>query len=83
LLDGTLKKIKTSGVLTLGYHEVAMPVSFLGQNQQPSGYSVELCTRVANAIQAQLGLADLKVNWPPVSAENRIDMVVRGKLDLE
>ena len=28
-------------------------------------------------------MADLKLNWVPVTAENRIDMVVQGKVDIE
>jgi ABC-type amino acid transport substrate-binding protein len=38
---------------------------------------------IASAIQKQLGLANLKLDWVPVTAENRIDMVVQGKIDLE
>jgi ABC-type amino acid transport substrate-binding protein len=38
---------------------------------------------VANAVQKQLEMPDLKVTWVPVTAENRIDMVVQGKIDIE
>jgi ABC-type amino acid transport substrate-binding protein len=82
-LDGTLKKIKTSGTFTLGYREGAPPFSFPGPDKRPVGYSIDLCMQVATAIQKQLGLADLKLNWVPLTAENRIDMVVQGKVDLE
>jgi glutamate/aspartate transport system substrate-binding protein len=81
-LDGTLKKIKTSATLHLGYRESAPPFSFPGPDRQPVGYSVDLCTHVASAIQKQLGVS-LKLNWVPVTAENRIDMVAQGKVDIE
>jgi len=81
-LDGTLKKIKTSGTVNLGYRESAPPFSFPGPDRQPVGYSVDLCTHVAGAIQKQLGVS-LKLNWVPVTAENRIDMVAQGKVDIE
>jgi ABC-type amino acid transport substrate-binding protein len=82
--DGvTLDKIKKSGVFTLGYREAAPPFSFPGPDRRPVGYSVDLCMHVATAIQKRLGLANLKLNWVPVTAENRIDMVVQGKIDLE
>ena len=81
-LDGTLKKIKTSATLNLGYRESAPPFSFPGPDRQPVGYSVDLCTHVASAIQKQLGVS-LKLNWVPVTAENRIDMVAQGKVDIE
>ncbi len=82
-LDGTLKKIKASSTFNLGYRESAPPFSFPGPDRRPVGYSVELCMHIASAIQKQLGLANLKLNWVPVSAENRIDMVVQAKIDLE
>jgi len=82
-LDGTLKKIKTAATLTLGYREAVPPFSFPGPDKRPVGYSIDLCKHVAGAIQKQLGLADLKLDWVPVTAENRIDRVVQGKIDLE
>ena len=82
-LDGTLKKIKTSGTFTIGYRESAPPFSFPGPDKRPVGYSIDLCMHVASTIQKQLGIADLKLNWVPVTAENRIDMVAQGKVDIE
>jgi len=82
-LDGTLKKIKTSGTFTIGYRDSAPPFSFPGPDKRPVGYSIDVCMQVASAIQKQLGMADLKLNWVPVTAENRIDMVAQGKVDIE
>lgn len=82
-LDGTLKKIKTSGAMNIGYRESSPPFSFMGSDKRPVGYSIDLCMYVAGAIQKQLGLANLKLGWVPVTAENRIDMVAHGKVDLE
>jgi ABC-type amino acid transport substrate-binding protein len=82
-LSGTLKKIKTSGTLTIGYRESSPPFSFFGPDKRPIGYSIDLCTRVASAIQQQLGMAVLKLNWVPVTVENRIQMVSQGKVDIE
>jgi ABC-type amino acid transport substrate-binding protein len=82
-LDGTLKKIKTSGTFTIGYREAAPPFSFPGPDKRPVGYSIEICMHVASVIQKQLGMDNLKLNWVPVTAENRIDMVAQGKVDIE
>lgn len=81
-LDGTLKKIKASSTLSLGYLESAPPFSFPGPDRRPVGYSIDLCTHVASSIQKQLGIS-LKLNWVPVTTENRLDMVASGKVDLE
>jgi glutamate/aspartate transport system substrate-binding protein len=82
-LDGTLKKIKTSGTFTIGFRESSPPFSFLGQDKRPQGYSIDLCLHVAGAIQKQLGLADLKLNWVPVSPESRVQAVAQGTVDIE
>ena len=81
-LDGTLKKIKTSGTFVLGYLQSAPPFSFPGPDKRPVGYSIDLCTHVASAVQKQLGV-NLKLNWVRVTPENRIDMVAQGKVDIE
>lgn len=83
VIDGTLLKIKTSGTFNLGYQESAPPFSFAGPDKRPAGYSIELCMVAARAVQTKLGLADLKLAWVPVTAANRLQMVVDGKVDLE
>jgi ABC-type amino acid transport substrate-binding protein len=81
-LDGTLKKIKAASTFTLGYLTSAPPFSFPGPDKRPVGYSIDLCTQIASSIQKQLG-ASLKLNWVPVTTENRLDMVASGKVDIE
>jgi ABC-type amino acid transport substrate-binding protein len=81
-LDGTLKKIKASSTLNLGYLTSAPPFSFPGPDKRPVGYSIDLCTHIASALQKQLGV-NLKLNWVPVTTENRIDMVASGKVEIE
>jgi glutamate/aspartate transport system substrate-binding protein len=82
-LDGTLKKIKTSGAFTMGYREAAPPFSFPGPDKRPVGYSIDLCMHVASVIQQQLGMANLKLEFVPLTADNRIQMVAQGKVDIE
>jgi ABC-type amino acid transport substrate-binding protein len=82
-LQGTLKKIKDSGTITIGYREQSLPFAFRGDDGKPAGYSVDLCQRIATGIQQQLKLAKLDVKWVPVTPENRISSVVNGTIDLE
>jgi glutamate/aspartate transport system substrate-binding protein len=83
LLDGTLLKIKSAGTVTFGYRDSSPPFSFAGPDKRPAGYSIDLCMVIAGAIQKKLGLTDLKLAWVPVSAENRVQMVVDQKVDIE
>jgi glutamate/aspartate transport system substrate-binding protein len=81
-LDGTLKKIKESNTFTLGYLTSAPPFSFPGPDKRPVGYSIDLCTQIASKIQDQLSTS-LKLNWVPVTTDNRLDMVASGKINIE
>jgi hypothetical protein len=45
----TLADVKKRGSLRIGYSETSVPFSFRNNEGQPSGYSVELCQRVAAA----------------------------------
>jgi ABC-type amino acid transport substrate-binding protein len=82
-LDGTLKKIKASNTITLGYREDARPFAYTGDDGKPAGYSVDLCTRIAASVGRQLGLLNLQTKWVKVTPENRISSVVNGTVDLE
>jgi ABC-type amino acid transport substrate-binding protein len=80
---GTLDKIKATRTIALGYRESAIPLSYVGADKQPAGYTVDLCTRVAADLQRQLQLPDLQVQWVPVTAEGRIPALLQGTIDLE
>jgi len=82
-LQGTLKKIRDSGTITIGYREQSLPFSFRGDDGKPAGYSADLCQRIATGIQQQLKLPKLDLKWVPVTPENRITSVVNGAIDLE
>jgi glutamate/aspartate transport system substrate-binding protein len=82
-LTGTLKKIKDSGTITIGYREQSVPFSFRGPDGKPAGYSVDLCQRIAAGVQQQLKLSKLDVKWVAVTPETRIQAVVNGTVDLE
>jgi ABC-type amino acid transport substrate-binding protein len=82
-LSGTLKTIKDTGAIKLGHRDSSVPFSYLGPDRRPAGYSVDLCERVAQSIRRDLGLADLKVVWVPVTVDTRVSAVTSGAVDLE
>jgi len=82
-ISGTLKKIKDTGVIKLGFLPESIPFSFAGAGGKPMGYSTDLCTRVATGIQEQLGLAKLDLEWVPTTLQTRFDAVKSGAIDLE
>lgn len=79
----TLEKIKTSGVMTLGYRDAAGPFSYLDDKQQPIGYSMDICHRIVDAVKAELKLPGLKTALNPVGPATRIPLITNGTIDLE
>src|SRR5262245_28752082 len=79
----TLAKIKESGTLSIGFRDSSVPFSFLGTDDKPDGYSIDLCKRIAAAIQQDLGLANMQVKWVKVTPEDRIQSIVNGTIDIE
>lgn len=79
----TLDRIRADGVIHLGYRSGAAPFSFKERDGSVRGYSVELCTRVASAIQKQLRLSKLALDWTPLDAADRLDAVAKGRVDIE
>jgi len=82
-LTGTLKKIKDSRAVVIGYRESSFPFSYLNAAKVPIGYSIDLCLEIVEEAKDTLGLDDLAVRYVPVNPDNRIDMVASGKVDLE
>jgi len=79
----TLKKIRDSKTITLGFRTDSPPFSFSGPDGQPAGYTVDLCKRVVAGIERTLGGSSLAVKWVPVTSANRFDQVTSGAIDLE
>ncbi len=82
-LTGTLKKVKDTGSITVGYRESSIPFSYLDNNGKPIGYAMELCGKVVDAVKADLKMPNLKVNYAPVTSSNRIPLLENGTIDLE
>jgi polar amino acid transport system substrate-binding protein/glutamate/aspartate transport system substrate-binding protein len=79
----TLDRIKSEATIHLGYRSGAAPFSFRDRGGTVRGYSVELCTRIAMAIEKQLGLGKLKIEWMALDANTRLDAIASGKVDIE
>jgi glutamate/aspartate transport system substrate-binding protein len=82
-LTGTLKKIRDSGTITLGYRETSLPFSYLNHRAEPIGYALDLCREVVEEAAAELDGMDIKIALTPVTAADRFDKVKSGAVDLE
>ena len=80
---GTLQKIRQSGEIVFGYRESAIPFSYIDANQHPVGFSLDLCNKIAAAVRDKLSLPALKIKFEPITASNRVPLLVNGAIDIE
>jgi ABC-type amino acid transport substrate-binding protein len=82
-LTGTLKKIRDTKSVTLGYRESSIPFSYVNRAGEPIGYSIDLCNAVVDEISRELEGIEIAVKYQPVTSATRIPAVRNGEVDLE
>jgi glutamate/aspartate transport system substrate-binding protein len=81
--SATLDKIKASGAVTMGVRESSIPMSYTTGDSRFDGFHVEVCRMILNDIKDKLGLSTLRINYQPVTAQNRMPLVQNGTVDIE
>jgi glutamate/aspartate transport system substrate-binding protein len=82
-LTGTLKNIKETGAITLGFRDSSIPFSYLDDSQKPIGFAMDICYKIVEAVKKELKLAKLEVKLEPVTSSTRIPLLANGTIDLE
>jgi glutamate/aspartate transport system substrate-binding protein len=81
--EGTLKKIKETGTITLGHRDASIPFSYFDDKQAAVGYAMDLCGKIVDAVKAELKMPNLQVKLNPVTSATRIPLMANGTIDLE
>ena len=82
-VPNTLGKIKAAKAINVAFSGDSLPFSFVGPNNEPAGYSIDICKRVIAQIGRAVGEPNLKVNWLVGSVSERLQMITTGRADLE
>ncbi|MBW1782326.1 MAG: amino acid ABC transporter substrate-binding protein [Deltaproteobacteria bacterium] len=80
-LTGTLKQIKQSGQIRIGYRASEPPMSFVDKKGNPTGYSIDLCQCIVDEVKDKVG-ANIKVQYVPVTTERRFKALIDNKIDI-
>ncbi len=80
-LTGTLKQINKSGIIKIGYRQSQPPMSFLGKNGKPEGYSIDICQHIVAGVENKIG-RDIKVEYVPVTAAERFAALSDNRIDI-
>ncbi len=79
----TLRKIKETGVVSIGYRDGSIPFSYLDERQRPIGYVIDICQHIVGAVKQRLQLEEIQIKYTPVNSATRIPMVANDTIDLE
>ena len=80
----TLAQAAKTGELRLGHREKSQPFSYKdAATGQVRGYSVDICTRIYEAVKKELKRPDLRLTYVLVDGKNRISDLKNNVVDLE
>ncbi|WP_083259060.1 transporter substrate-binding domain-containing protein [Variovorax boronicumulans] len=82
-LDGTLKKIKDTGAITVATRGASIPFNYLDDHNKQAGFAWEISQRVVTQVKKDLQLARLEVKTLEVTPQTRIPLVANQTVDLE
>ena len=81
--DDRLTAINKTKIIKIAYRTDARPFSFLNENKEPAGYTVDLCKLVVRLLEKQLGVQEFDIQWVPVTTQTRFEAVANGTADME
>lgn len=77
----TLDRVKSTGDLRVAYVQSATPFSS-ETDGKVTGYSIALCQRIAEALQAKLGIPKVMSVYTGASVPGALDAVANGQADI-
>lgn len=81
-IDSVVKKLRATHTLTLGYRDTSVPLSYLGPDNQPTGYTIDFCKAIGEAAKRELNLPEIKFAYVPVTIQTRQALVANGTVDI-
>jgi glutamate/aspartate transport system substrate-binding protein len=81
--DTALKRIQQNKAVIIGFRESAAPFAYLSESKQATGYSIDICKKVAQEIGRKLNIPDIDVKYVPVTPQTRIPLIANGTVDIE
>jgi glutamate/aspartate transport system substrate-binding protein len=82
-VEGRLKTIRETATLRIAYRTDSRPFSYLDAQGRPTGYTIDLCERVARSLQRELDIPTLTIKWVPVDTRTRFESIGDGTADME
>jgi glutamate/aspartate transport system substrate-binding protein len=81
--DTALTRIQQNKAVTIGFRESAAPFAYLNESKQASGYSIDVCNKIAQEIGRKLNIPRIEIRYVPVTPQTRIPLIANGTVDIE
>jgi glutamate/aspartate transport system substrate-binding protein len=73
-----LTRIQQNKAVTIGFRESAAPLAYLDESKQASGYSIDICNRIALEIGRKLNIPRIETRFVPVTPQTRSLLIANG-----
>lgn len=80
--DSRLKRIGDAKTVKIAYRSDSKPFSFLTEQREPAGYTIDLCKLIVKSLEQQVN-SPLGIAWVPVTTRDRFEAVANGSADME
>ena len=80
--ESVLDRIAKRHAIILGYTAASPPMSYLGPDKQPIGYTTDLCRAIAEHLRIHTDKPDLDMRFLRIELDTRARLIKDGSIDL-
>jgi glutamate/aspartate transport system substrate-binding protein len=80
---GQIDKIRETHEIVIAHRDASIPFSYLDDQKQPIGYTMDLCARIVSALERELKIPSITVRYLPVTSATRISAIADGLAAME
>ncbi len=78
----TLQRIVAAKTFDIGYRDSSVPFSYVDNNGNPIGYSIDICRQIAASLKSTYHLDHLNVRFIPITPQTRLALIANGTIDI-
>jgi len=80
---GQIDTIRATHAIVIAHRDASIPFSYLDDQKQPIGYSMDLCAKIVSALERELKIPTITVRYLPVTSATRISAIADGLAAME
>lgn len=80
-LGPTMSEIQETGTIHIGNREASRPFSYINEDQEVVGYTIDICAHIVDSIEERLG-QELEVNYHTITPQTRIQLINNGTIHM-